>query len=115
MHSSLVEGGDLKWVAACGFKGLKSVRFDAEDGKSYKLRLVFLEPDAVAAGERVFDVVIQGKTVLKNFDVTAAAGKAQVGVVREFVAQAEDDEIFIELRAAGKLPPVISGVEVVEQ
>jgi len=58
---------------------------DVPNGK-YSVRLHFAETyDGVtSAGGRVFDVTIQGKTVLQDFDVFKEAGGAQKAVVREF-------------------------------
>jgi hypothetical protein len=50
-----------------------SYNFGVPNGK-YKLELFFTEPTATAAGQREFNVAAQGKTVLKNIDVFAAAG-----------------------------------------
>jgi len=90
----------------------------------YKVRLHFAESEDVRAGGRVFDVTLQGKIVLKDFDVVAAAGGRhevpnamnRVGVplaplVKEFEVAAVDGTIQIALLPkAGK--PIISGIEV---
>jgi outer membrane protein assembly factor BamB len=114
LHSGLVQG-ELPWVASSGYFGVKKITIPAEAKKKYTVKLVFLEPGSIAAGERPFDVLIQGKAVLENFDVVKAAGKARCSVVRSFTTQAVKGEIIIELQARGKLLPVISGIEVLEQ
>jgi beta-galactosidase len=53
---------------------------------------------AGAAGVREFDVLANGKTVLKRFDVFAAAGGKLRGVIRSFDAKSQDDGILIEFR-----------------
>ncbi|HXU63931.1 MAG TPA: malectin domain-containing carbohydrate-binding protein [Polyangia bacterium] len=54
----------------------------------YTVRLHFAELFQTAAGKRVFNVAINGTTVLTNFDIFAAAGAAFKAVLREFTATA---------------------------
>lgn len=54
----------------------------------YTVRLHFAELFQTAAGKRVFNVVINGTTVLPNFDIFATAGAAFKAVVRDFAANA---------------------------
>jgi hypothetical protein len=57
--------------------------------RKFTLRLHFAELDDVAPGERVFDVLVQGQTVLKGVDVVREAGgryRALVKEVRDIVA-----------------------------
>ncbi|MBE3568175.1 MAG: hypothetical protein IMW90_20860, partial [Thermogemmatispora sp.] len=53
-------------------------------GASYTVRLHFAETYWTAAGKRVFNVSLNGQTVLANFDIFAAAGGANKAVVKEF-------------------------------
>jgi hypothetical protein len=55
---------------------------------SYTVRLHFAELYQTATGKRVFNIVINGTTVLSNFDIYAAAGGQYKAVVREFTATA---------------------------
>jgi outer membrane protein assembly factor BamB len=123
-HAALVEG-PLDWVAASGAKGLTSLTItlsgaDDEDVKEcrYTVRLHFAEPDDVKAGQRVFDVALQGQGVLKDFDVAAAAGAANRGIVKEFKGVRAGKELVLTLTPAANaaLPqPVLCGVEVVAE
>lgn len=72
----------------------------------YTVRLHFAEPEELAAGQRVFSVALQGKTVLSNFDVVAAAGAPQRGVVKEFkgVVIAKDLQLTLPARLAQSRP-----------
>ncbi len=114
LHSSQVEGG-LNWVAATGFVGIQRITIPVTAKKNYKLRLVFGEPADIGPGARTFDVMLQGKTVLEKFDIAKAAGKAKKCIFREFKVTPAKSEIVLEFQAAGKLPAVISGVELTEQ
>ena len=73
--------------------------------------------DDVAAGERIFDIQIQGKTVLKGFDPVAAAGGSKRAVVRVFdgirAARALDIRFVRQAdTAVSAHPPMLSAVEV---
>lgn len=85
--------------------------------RSFTVRLHFAELEAVAPGERVFDVVIQGKTVLKDFDIMAATGGRYKAIVREFPDVLAEKHLTIQLRPKTKTlssstAPVLSAVEV---
>ncbi len=58
---------------------------------SYQVTLKFAETKWTAAGQRVFNVSVNGNTVLANFDIYAAAGGANKGV----------DEIFNSISGNG--------------
>lgn len=117
LHASQVEGDGLKWVAASGVRGLTRLTVTLGKGKGerrYRVRLYFLEPDAVAVGDRVFDVSVQGKRVLERFDVLREAGGRGRAVVRECRDVAVRDALTIGLEARAGVP-VLSGVEVVPE
>jgi beta-galactosidase len=65
---------------------------------SYKVALKFVEPSASGAGQRVFDVIANGKTVLPSFDVFAAAGGKLKGVDRTFDVDAAHGVINIRFQ-----------------
>lgn len=60
------------------FSGLKI-------GASYKVRLHFAEVYWNAAGQRVFNVSINGTQVLTNYDIFADAGAQNKATIKEFV------------------------------
>jgi hypothetical protein len=57
-------------------------------GAAYTVRLHFAEIWWNAAGQRLFNVSINGQQVLANFDVFAAAGGKFIAIVREFTVTA---------------------------
>jgi cysteine-rich repeat protein len=79
---------------------------------SYAVRLDFaeLDPQITKAGQRVFDVEIEGSFVLPNIDVFAAVG-ARTAYTRDFTVNVSDGSLTIRL-----LPkigePMIAGIEV---
>ena len=84
--------------------------------KRYRVTLHFAELEDVAAGERVFDIQLHGKTVLKGFDPVVAAGglnRAAVQVFEGIRADRALDICFITVDHSGIiLPPILSAVEV---
>ncbi|WP_176728906.1 discoidin domain-containing protein [Thermogemmatispora onikobensis] len=57
-------------------------------GASYTVRLHFAETYWTTAGKRVFNVSLNGQTVLANFDIFATAGGANKAIIKEFSATA---------------------------
>lgn len=90
-------------------EGQFSYRVPVPDGK-YEIVLHFTEPTATAAGERIFDVSVNGKRVLKRVDVFAAGGKLKA-VDRTVQAQARDGALLIEFQPV-KGQPVVSALSI---
>lgn len=57
-------------------ESLEAYKIDIPDGK-YKINLGFVETESLNTGERVFDVSANGKSIIKNLDLTAEAGEAK--------------------------------------
>jgi len=94
----------------------------AKPPMAYTVRLHFAEPDDIKPGHRVFDVRIQGATVLEDFDVVREAGGRNMALVREFRDIMAGDTVKIDLvqtAAAAEIKattaPLLSGVEVLMQ
>jgi hypothetical protein len=118
-HSSQISGPGLHWVAASGAKGLTSLAIQLADKdalpRKYTVRLFFLEPEKVEPGQRVFDVSVQGRIVLRELDVVKEAGGRNRSLVKEFSSVELRDRLVIEFtpQAGAKLPSaLLSGVEV---
>ena len=63
----------------------------------YQVRLKFAETGVKKEGERVFDILINGKKVLSNFDILKEAGAADKAVDRSFSDIQPDDQGMIEI------------------
>jgi len=78
--------------------------------RPYTVELIFLEPSA-APGERVFDVLLEGETVIEKLDVAKQAGGANKPLVRKFEIEVTD---ALDIRfAAAQGEPVISAVRLI--
>jgi outer membrane protein assembly factor BamB len=96
-------GTDKPWLFTSALKG--ATRFNVPllekgDAGRYTVRLGFTRLPGDAAGSRVFDVKLQGKTVLKNFDVAKAAAVGAV-VVREIKGVEVMGNLLVELTSPG--------------
>ncbi|MGD0942347.1 MAG: malectin domain-containing carbohydrate-binding protein, partial [Terracidiphilus sp.] len=82
-------------------------------GTSYTVRLHFAELYFSAAGDREFNVAINGTTVLTNFDIYKTAGAAYTAVVENFTATANSSgDIVIAFTNGAVNQPEFEGIEV---
>jgi len=82
-------------------------------GASYTVRLHFAELYFSAAGDRVFNVAINGTAVLTNFDIYATAKANFTAVVEQFTATANSSGQIVIAYTNGTIDqPMINGVEV---
>jgi outer membrane protein assembly factor BamB len=114
MHFREMSGSGLKWVGASGLSDVKEISLDLGQGawRKYTVKLYFSEPDNVAIGQRIFDVRLQGKTIIKVLDVLSAAGGKRRLLVKEFKGVAAKQFLKLSFKPKGKLPAIISGLEV---
>jgi len=115
-------GGGVPWVTASGVEGAESIsvglipeqydRADANDVRPYTVRLYFAEPDNIGPGRRVFSVSLQGKEVLRDFDVVKSSGGRMRGMVKEFKRIKIGRTLELNF-TAGSGKPIISGIELI--
>jgi hypothetical protein len=83
---------------------------------TYKVRLHFAELAFSSPGQRVFNVAINGTTVLTNFDIVAAAGGGRKAVIEEFAPTANaSGQIVISYQQGSANYPKSSGIEIIPQ
>ncbi|HID21958.1 MAG TPA: hypothetical protein EYP14_06110 [Planctomycetaceae bacterium] len=87
--------------------------------RKWTVRLHFAELDDVEPGQRRFDVKLQGRVVLPDFDILAVAGRNRA-VVKEFHGIVASRAIALELIPKSGLPaaktaPLLCGVELQEE
>ena len=83
-------------------------------GSAQTVTLYFAESYWTAAGQRTFNVAINGQNVLSAFDIFAAAGGANRAVARSFetTANSSGQVVIAFTRAGGPDNPKVSGVTV---
>ncbi len=80
---------------------------------TYTVRLHFAESKWAGAGQRRFNVTINGNTMLRNFDVLQYAGAPYKAVVREFLATADSNgTISINFANGSADQAMVSGIEI---
>jgi hypothetical protein len=82
-------------------------------GATYTVRLHFAELTWTAAGQRKFNVAINGTNVLSAFDILAAAGGSNRAITEQFTATANaSGQIVIGFSQGGADNPEVNGIEV---
>ena len=104
-------------AAGRGFEHLILIPEARGGRRSLTVRLHFAELEDVAPGTRVFDILLQGKVVLKDFDIVEEAGGTRRAVVKEFRGIDASEALAVTLTPKGNeltemTAPVLSGVEV---
>ena len=93
-------------------RGPFQYQFNVPNG-TYAVNLKFAEIYFTSGGHRIFDVALNGQTVLPKFD-PAAVGGAFTAVDRRFPVTVTNGQIVIQLTAVADLP-TISAIEIVPQ
>lgn len=85
--------------------------------KPFTVRLHFAEVDNIAKGKRVFDVGLQGKVVLTEFDIAAESNGGRGCLVKEFKNISIMDTLQVAfLSKSGQMaPPLICGIELIAE
>jgi hypothetical protein len=82
-------------------------------GAPYTVRLHFAEFFWSMAGQRVFNVLINGTQVLTNFDIIGSAGAANKAIVEQFAANANSSGQFVIQYVTVKDNAKSSGIEII--
>jgi hypothetical protein len=87
--------------------------------RRFKVRLHFAELNDLKPGTRVFDVRLQGQTVLKDFDIAKNAG-VRTALIKEFRGIQASDALTLEFIPKSKVltpttAPTLSGLELMEE
>ncbi|MBA3471521.1 MAG: hypothetical protein H0T53_17945, partial [Herpetosiphonaceae bacterium] len=78
----------------------------------YMVRLHFAELEKTAAYQRIFDVRLEGATVLAHFDLFALAGTQNSAIVREFPVEITDSTVTLDF-VRHRADPTLSGIEII--
>lgn len=117
LHPGEVEGTDEKWIVSCGVSGVAQMkvtipRMSATESATYSVKLYFLEPgESVNRGDRVFNVSLQGETVLENFDIIAESNGTHRPLIKEFLDVPIGQTLLIEFQSKNQ-SALVCGVEI---
>ncbi|HEX3047037.1 MAG TPA: malectin domain-containing carbohydrate-binding protein, partial [Bacillota bacterium] len=81
-------------------------------GNSYTVTLYFAETYLTSSGGRLFNVSINGATVLSNFDIYASAGGQNKAIARSFTATANSSGQIVIQFISGTQNPKINGISI---
>jgi hypothetical protein len=121
-----IAGTDKPWLFTSGCEGLLRCEIPLTDGgesggpASYTVRLGFSAMPGDQAGQRIFDIKLQDKVVVEDFDIAAAAGAANIAVVKEFKGISAQNTLVLELVSKATNPqasqaPIINCIEVIKE
>jgi len=91
-------------------RGIQGYRFDVPDG-DYELELRFADPTAVAIGERVFDIAINGQPAVTALDLVAEAGTGHAVPITVLAESSAGQGLNITFTAR-QGQPILSGIRV---
>jgi len=110
-----IAGTNRPWIYASGLTGEIKLSILGTQQRKYRLRLHFMEPEQVRESGRVFDVLINGKTVLPQLDVVGQAGRPRKAVVKELGGIGPCTTIELSLKRVSGRPPLLCGVEAIPE
>ena len=92
---------------------MTAYRFTVPNG-TYRIDLAFAELQLKKAGARIFNVSIEGSSVLSNFDVYDEAGGRLIALDRTFTVEVTDGVLNINFAAQRGDSPIVNGILVTE-
>jgi len=118
-------GTDKPWLFTSGCLGLTKCEIplidDTMKGEGmYTVRLGFMAQPDDLPGKRIFDIKLQGASVLENFDIIKEAGATEKPVIKEFNNIKVNNVLALELvsrkeATAMDQAPVINFIEIVRE
>ncbi len=117
-NSFNIETENHAYVAASALNGAQEVVVtlarESTNSSSYTVKLYFAEIERVKADSRVFNVDIQGKNVLNDFNIAKEAGGVDKLMTKTIKGVSVKDKLVIKLysNSADSLP-LLSGIEVI--
>jgi hypothetical protein len=79
---------------------------------NHTVTLYFVEPTFDSVGSRLFNVSINGKAVLSNFDIFLAAGDANTPVAQQLSAAADGSGQYVITFTSVLNDAVLSGLQI---
>ena len=78
---------------------------------TYDLTFYFVEPEGAAPGDRVFDVLVQGETLVRDLDISLSRSSSAPSALKRTVTGVEvkDGVLQVQLKAV-RSTPVLSGL-----
>jgi len=115
-----IAGTASPWLYTFGCRGLQRCEIPVlapnTGAGRYTVRLGFAEIEDRKPGERVFDIALQGRPVLKNFDIVQQAGGCRKALIKEFTGIDVADNLVIELvPKQSSQTPILQTIEIIKE
>ena len=110
-----IPGTARPWIYSSGLTGEIKLEILGTEEKDYRVILHFMEPEQVGKGGRVFDVLINSKTVLSRLDIVGETGASNRALVKEVTGVGPCKTVELSLRRVSGKPPLLCGVEVIAE
>lgn len=110
-----VTGTERPWIYVSGLTGEIKLKIMGTQEKKYRAVLHFMEPEQVRQGERIFDVLINGKKVLSRLDIVGETGTPCRALAKEVSGIAPCTAIELALELVSGKPPLLCGAEVIAE
>ena len=107
------------WISSSAIGGVRSLeitlsKMNDAPVTQYIVRLYFSELEGKQPGERTFNVELQDRTVLENFDIINETGKPDKEIIKSFAGIMAGNKLKIDLIPV-KGNTIISGIELIEE
>jgi hypothetical protein len=114
---------EVPWLLTSAAEGLTKYSIPLLEGEEaparYSVTMVFAELNPqVQPGERVFNVSLQDKTVLEDFDIAGKAGGSNRQLIRTFDNVEVRDRLLLTMspskeKTPGNLGPLLNAIKIV--
>jgi outer membrane protein assembly factor BamB len=114
-----ISSKNTPWISASSIGGIRSLEITlSQEPKvrdlSYSVNLYFCEPEKMQKGERIFDIIIQGRKVLENFDIVSETGKENKELVKSFSGIQAGRTLTLEM-VPKQGNTILSGIELIQE
>ncbi len=119
-NSYAIRTADQPWIAASAMVGFSALELTLSrtplTDAAYTVNLYFAEIAHAAPGERVFDLDLQERPVLRDFDIAREAGGTNRLLVRTFRGIPVRDKLRLSSRTRpGSYPALLCGIELIRE
>ena len=114
-----IDSEKTPWISASSIGGIRSMEITLSEEPteleaSYSVHLYFSEPEKMQKGERIFEVIIQGKKVLEDFDIISETGKENKELIKSFSGIRAGRTLTLEL-VPKEGNTILSGIELIQE
>jgi len=110
-----ISGTERPWIYSSGLTGEVELKIMGTKEKKYRAVLHFMEPEGVRKGERIFDVLINGKKVLSELDIVRETGAPHRALAKEVKNIGSCSTVEFALKPVSEKAPLICGIEIIQK